>query len=121
GDSPAVAGWDANAAQALAATVSLVLQEGNQLSRGHGTRLPLYLRALAASCPTHGEYARLHDPGYLDMLAAVLPLHDLGHLVLPTDVVQKPARLTADERMVIQTHTTTGSEVIVDVAAKFAG
>jgi response regulator RpfG family c-di-GMP phosphodiesterase len=113
--------WDANAAEALAATVSHLLQEGNQLGRGHGSRLPRYLRALAAAAPTAGEYARLHDPDYLDMLAAVLPLHDLGHLVLPTDVARKPGRLTADERMVVQTHTTAGSEVIVDVAAKYAG
>jgi len=121
-DPNAAAGqWDSNAAQALAATISLVLQEGNQVSRGHGTRLPRYLRALAATCPARGEYARLHDEDYMNMLAAVLSLHDLGHLVLPTDVVQKPGRLTADERMVMQTHCTAGSEVIVDVAAKFAG
>ena len=64
-----------------------------------------------------GEYARLQDPAYLNMLAAVLPLHDLGHLVLPTDLLQKPGRLTPDERMIMQMHTTAGSEVLVEVAA----
>ncbi len=114
-------GWDSTAAEALAATVSRVLEEANQVGRGHGRRLPRYLRALAADCPAAGEYARLHDPAYLDMLTAVLPLHDLGHLVLPTDLLQKTGRLTADERMVMQTHTTAGSEVVVDVAARYAG
>jgi response regulator RpfG family c-di-GMP phosphodiesterase/serine/threonine protein kinase len=121
GDHDPVSRWDPTAAQAMAAVVSLVLQEGNLVGRGHGSRLPQYLRVLAAACPADGEYARLHDPAYLDLLAAVLPLHDLGHLMLPTELVQKPALLTADERMVVQTHCTAGSEVIVEVAARHAG
>jgi response regulator RpfG family c-di-GMP phosphodiesterase/serine/threonine protein kinase len=112
--------WDSLASHAMGATVSLVLQEGNHVSRGHSSRLPQYLRVLAAACIARGEYARLHDSAYLDILAAALPLHDLGHLVLPTDVVQKSSRLTADERMVVQTHCTVGSEVIVQIAAKYA-
>jgi len=41
--------------------------------------------------------------------------------MLPTELVQKPALLTADERMVVQTHCTAGSEVVVTVAARFPG
>lgn len=113
--------WDANAAQVMAATVSLILQEGNQVGRGHSARLPEYLRALIAGCPATSEYARLHDPAYMDLLAAVLPLHDIGQLMLPTELVQKPSPLTADERLVVQTHCTAGSEVIVEVAARYPG
>lgn len=112
--------WDATAAKALSGVVSQLLVEANHLGRGHGSRLPRYVQTLAAAVAAKGEYARLSDAQYLDMLLAVIPLHDLGHLVMPSDVVQKPGRLTPDELMVVQTHTTAGSEIIVDVAAKYS-
>jgi eukaryotic-like serine/threonine-protein kinase len=112
--------WNTRSAKAMSGVISLLLVEANHLGRGHGSRLPRYVQALAAYVTPKGEYSRLSDPHYLEMLAAVIPLHDIGHLVLPNDVVQKPGRLSADELMVVQTHTAMGSEIIVEVAAKYA-
>ena len=94
--------------------------ETNIVSEGHWFRVIRYVRALATASPDEGEYARLKDPAYIDLLAAVAPIYDMGQLAMPRTVLMKPDKLDADERSVMQTHTTAGSEVLLTVAGKFA-
>jgi eukaryotic-like serine/threonine-protein kinase len=75
-----------------------------------------YVRALANAAEERGEYARLKDPAYLELLASTGAAHDVGLLVLPTDLLKKPGKLNAEEYSFIQTHTLVGSEVLVDLA-----
>jgi response regulator RpfG family c-di-GMP phosphodiesterase/serine/threonine protein kinase len=107
-------------AEALSFTVSRLLVETNLLAEGHWSRVVRYVRALAAAARTDGEYARLKDANYVDLLAAVAPVYDVGQLAVPRSVLMKPDRLDSDERSVLQTHTTQGSEVLSAVAGKFA-
>ncbi len=106
--------------EALSYTVSRLLVETNIVSEGHWFRVIRYVRALATASPDEGEYARLKDPAYIDLLAAVAPIYDMGQLAMPRNVLMKPDKLDADERSVMQTHTTAGSEVLLTVAGKFA-
>jgi response regulator RpfG family c-di-GMP phosphodiesterase len=110
----------AAAAEALSYTVSRLLTETNLAADGHWSRLVRYVRALAAAAGGEGEYARLKDPTYVDLLAAVAPLYDVGLLAVPRNVLMKPDKLDEDERGVVQTHTTAGSEVLLGVAGRFA-
>ena len=59
--------------------------------------------------PGEGEYARLKDDAYLDLLAALAPVHDVGLLDVPRAVLMKPDRLDRDEASVVQTHATHGA------------
>jgi response regulator RpfG family c-di-GMP phosphodiesterase len=49
----------------------------------------------------------------------VSPIYDVGLLGVPRGVLMKPDRLDEDERSVMQTHTTQGSDLLVAVAGKF--
>jgi response regulator RpfG family c-di-GMP phosphodiesterase len=108
------------APEALSFTVSRLLVETNAHGEGHWNRVGRYVRALAGAVADEGEYGRLKDDVYLDMLAAVAPVYDVGLLAVPRNVLMKPDKLDADERNVIQTHTTQGSEVLLAVAGRFA-
>jgi response regulator RpfG family c-di-GMP phosphodiesterase len=108
------------AAEALSFTISQLLVETNVLAEGHWGRIVRYVRALASAATDQGEHARLKDEAYLQLLAAVAPVYDAGLLAVPRNVLMKPDRLDPDERSVIQTHTTQGSEVLLAVAGKFA-
>ena len=110
----------AAAAEALSYTVSRLLVETNLVAEGHWTRVMKYVRALTTTVTDQGEYARLKDSTYADLLTAVVPLHDIGQLAVPRNVLMKPDKLDQDERNVVQTHTTAGSEVLLTVAGKFA-
>lgn len=107
-------------ASVLGTTCGNLLEEANIVSRGHGTRLSLYIRSLAAEVTNQGQYRKLSESQYVEMLAAIAPMHDIGCLIIPGNLFQKAGQFTPDERMVIQTHATAGSEMLVDVAAKYA-
>jgi response regulator RpfG family c-di-GMP phosphodiesterase len=107
-------------AEALSFTVSRLLTETNLVAEGHWSRVIRYVRALAGAANDQGEYARLKDPAYVDLLAAVAPIYDIGLLAVPRNVLMKPDKLDPDERSVVQTHTTAGTEVLMTVAGKFA-
>jgi response regulator RpfG family c-di-GMP phosphodiesterase len=108
------------AAEILSYTVSRLLVETNIVSDGHWQRVIRYVRALAATVQEEGEYARLKDPAYLELLASIAPIYDVGQLAMPRNVLMKPDKLDSDERNVMQTHTTAGADVLTTVAGKFA-
>jgi response regulator RpfG family c-di-GMP phosphodiesterase len=87
---------------------------------GYLERLGRYVRALAAAVPDAGEYARLKDDRYLDMLVAVAPLHDIGMMALPPVTLRKPAALDDQERMVVQIHPVIGADWVQAVVSSEA-
>jgi putative two-component system response regulator len=48
----------------------------------------------------------------VSLLRSTAPLHDLGKLAVPTAILQKPGRLTAGERAVVQRHTRAGARIL---------
>jgi response regulator RpfG family c-di-GMP phosphodiesterase len=93
-----------------------VLHETLGFERKYGSRLGRYVRTLATAVKAAGEYDRLRDSRFLDLLAAVAPLHDIGMIALPQAILRKPGNIDSQERMVIQTHTVIGSEWVVAAA-----
>jgi putative two-component system response regulator len=58
--------------------------------------------------------ARAHGlpPARVHLIRLAAPLHDVGKIAVPDDVLRKPGRLTPDEFAVMQTHTVRGSEML---------
>ncbi|MDO5136094.1 MAG: response regulator [Eubacteriales bacterium] len=46
------------------------------------------------------------------LIADASPLHDIGKITIPDNILLKPARLTPDEFALMKTHTTNGAEMI---------
>ena len=42
-------------------------------------------------------------------------LHDVGKIRIPEEIINKPGKLTAEERAVIETHTVIGEELLLKV------
>jgi response regulator RpfG family c-di-GMP phosphodiesterase/tRNA A-37 threonylcarbamoyl transferase component Bud32 len=114
--SPTTHGIRLGALTPLAFGIGRLLEEQGHLPLGYHERVSRYVRALAFAATDVGEYARLKDPTYLELLASTGAAHDIGLLLLPTDLVKKPSKLTSEEYSFIQTHTLTGSEVLADLA-----
>lgn len=62
-----------------------------------------------------------------ELLRIASPLHDVGKIAIPDAVLQKPGKLTVDERKVIETHAAIGHNILagseshlLDHAAKIA-
>jgi PAS domain S-box-containing protein len=54
------------------------------------------------------------DAEQVVLLHAAAPMHDVGKIATPAEILRKPGALTAEERVVMQGHTTAGHEILVD-------
>jgi len=48
----------------------------------------------------------------LDLLESAAPLHDIGKIGIPDEILLKPGRLTDEERSVMEQHTIIGGEIL---------
>lgn len=55
--------------------------------------------------------AGLHEARVLELHYAT-PLHDVGKLGLPREILDKPGRLTPEERQIVVSHTTIGHRIL---------
>ncbi|HAS6347142.1 TPA: HD domain-containing protein [Vibrio vulnificus] len=54
----------------------------------------------------------------LEMLEIVSPMHDVGKIAVPEAILDKPGRLTQDERVIMQTHCDAGHRLLNNNKAK---
>ena len=74
----------------------------------HLDRMSRYARLIAQQlAESHG----LSDE-YIEHLFLFAPLHDLGKVGIPDDILLKPARLEASEFEIMKTHTLLGQQII---------
>ncbi len=59
-----------------------------------------------------GVYAKELIDGDYQMLIKAVPLHDIGKIGIPDNILLKPGKLTPEEFKIIETHTTIGAQVI---------
>ncbi len=70
----------------------------------HVRRVAEYSRILAKACGLDDELVRL--------LRLAAPMHDVGKLGIPDNILHKPGKLTAEEFDVIKSHTRIGFEML---------
>jgi putative two-component system response regulator len=51
------------------------------------------------------------DPDEIDLLRAAAPMHDVGKIGTPAEILRKPGPLSAEERRIMQRHTVVGHEI----------
>ena len=56
------------------------------------------------------------DPRFIEMLELAAPLHDVGKIGIPDEILLKPGKLDAEEMDVIRKHTSMGGRVFDEVA-----
>jgi HD-GYP domain-containing protein (c-di-GMP phosphodiesterase class II) len=63
-----------------------------------------------------GKQMRLSDEE-LEVIAYAAPMHDIGKIGIPDEILRKPGPLTPDEFTVMKTHTTQGAKIVGMVPA----
>ena len=72
----------------------------------HISRIGDYSREIARALRLHNDF--------LEAITLAAPLHDIGKIGLPDNILLKPGSLTAKEFEVMKTHTTLGSKILAD-------
>ena len=108
------AGHDKVTTQRLMVQALLSLTEVRHAETGrHSRRTQEYARILARQLATHPEYRGYLTPERIDLLASLAPLHDIGKVGIPDELLNKPGALTDDEVKEMRKHPAHGRDVIV--------
>ena len=78
----------------------------------HIQRTQSYVRLLAARLSDHPRFSATLSNKYIEILARSAPLHDIGKVGIPDNILLKPGKLTPEEWEIMKTHTLLGSDAI---------
>jgi putative two-component system response regulator len=81
---------------------------------GHLSRVQHYCRVLATAMVGMPRFSSVDDD-YIEMLVAACPLHDIGNVGIPDDILQKLGKLDPAEYETIKDHTTLGASTLLSV------
>lgn len=65
----------------------------------------------------YAEQYGVDDPKFVERLKFASAFHDIGKIVIPTEILKKPGPYTPEERKIIESHTTYGASVLEDAVA----
>lgn len=82
-------------------------------TESHILRVQSYVRVLCDRLKARPGLAATLTEEYVDMLLQCVPLYDMGTVGVPDRILLKPGRLTADELVIMRTHTTLGFDALV--------
>jgi response regulator RpfG family c-di-GMP phosphodiesterase/serine/threonine protein kinase len=82
-------------------------------------RVPRYCRRLAEAAARNPGYGKTLSNGFIETLVACAPLFDIGKVVLPDYILNKPGKLSAEEFILMQSHTTAGADLVKAAARDY--
>ncbi|MDP2805149.1 MAG: response regulator [Gallionellaceae bacterium] len=78
----------------------------------HILRTQSYVQHIATLLRHHPRFEALLSTQYIELLARSAPLHDIGKVGIPDNILLKPGKLTPEEWTVMKTHAKLGSDAI---------
>lgn len=85
----------------------------------HLLRLQKYVGCLCEKLRHEPGWGEIVNKTFVINLERCIPLHDIGKISLPDDLVNKTSALTEEERRIMETHTVIGSQLIDTVAQNY--
>jgi HD-GYP domain-containing protein (c-di-GMP phosphodiesterase class II)/CHASE2 domain-containing sensor protein len=104
---------DSESAQRMMVQSLLSLTEIRDAETGnHSRRTQQYSRLLAQQLRDHPRFQEYLTPSHIELLSSLAPLHDIGKVGIPDQLLNKPGALTDDEFGEMKKHPTYGLKVI---------
>ncbi len=108
------------AQDAIIQSLAALAETRHHETGGHIQRTRHYMRALAMRLRDHPRFREYLDDSTIDLLFRLAPLHDIGKVGVPDQILLKPGPLTVKEYDEMKRHTLYGSETI-RMARNFLG
>jgi putative two-component system response regulator len=78
----------------------------------HLERMREYSRILTQRLATHSPYSQLIDADFIRAIYLTSPLHDIGKVGIPDQILLKPGKLTAEEFEIMKQHAIIGCKTL---------
>lgn len=82
---------------------------------GHIQRTSDYAEIIAKNLMERNLFSDSIDENYVKMIKKAAPLHDIGKILVPDDILKKPGKLTDEEFNTMKKHSSEGERIIHDV------
>jgi len=89
-----------------------LVEERDESTGAHIKSTSTYVELIARSLMKTEKYQNFITEEYVDLISSAAPLHDVGKVAIPDNVLLKPGKLIPQEFEVIKSHTTKGGEII---------
>lgn len=87
----------------------------------HIVRTQLFVRLLAQSLASQAAFAQSLGHEAIDLIVKAAPMHDLGKIGVPDDILRKPGRHTPEETMMMRAHASIGEATLLAAAHQDGG
>jgi len=87
----------------------------------HLERVTQFCLLLARALRETDRYREQIDDEFLHNLERAVPLHDIGKVAIPDDILRKPGKLTDEEMKIMRTHAEVGGSTIESLMARAPG
>lgn len=78
----------------------------------HLDRVRSYAKCIAEHLRSQNTFGNQIDPTFVRLIYETAPLHDIGKVAIPDNVLLKPGKLTPDEMEIMKRHTLVGAETL---------
>jgi HD-GYP domain-containing protein (c-di-GMP phosphodiesterase class II) len=101
--------------QAAVATARDITHHRDNETGGHLDRMSRYARLIAETlAPRHG-----FSDEYVERIFLFSPLHDIGKIAIPDEILLKPGQLNEQEYEIMKSHAVKGREIIDSMLVHF--
>ena len=92
-----------------------MVEKRDKTTSGHIERTTSYLGLLIMNMAALGVYAKEISEMKFEVPVSSARLHDVGKIVVPDHILNKPDKLTNEEFELMKTHTTEGENIITQI------
>jgi len=104
-----------NQNQKIIDNFATMVEERDNNTGGHIKRIRLYVSLLLKKMQQDELYRKMMTPDYIRNVEEAAPLHDIGKISTPDEILQKPGKLTPEEYEIMKQHAAKGGEIIQEV------
>ena len=99
----------------LIITMADLVENRDSDTGAHIAKTAEYVKIISESLKKKGYYSEKLTPKFMSDIVKSAPLHDVGKISIPDNVLNKPGKLTDEEYEIMKTHTVYGREIIEKV------
>lgn len=101
--------------------LALLAEKRDNETGNHLYRTQAYVEALMQQLQDHPRFRHALSAAQRQLIAKAAPLHDIGKVGIPDQILLKPARLTPEEFEIMMTHSLIGAEAIEAAIERVVG
>lgn len=103
-----ISGTSGNVELSTVRVLAATVDAKDHYTRHHSTNVSFYARSLAREMNL--------DPAEVRRIDLAALLHDIGKIAVPDQILQKPGALTAEERLLVNTHASIGGNILAQAS-----